>query len=195
MATQKVSLSDHFATQSGNKRQKLRGLLDLPPELWSGICLFALIEDEPNKLMWTYSMHKPHEIVLCTTHAPPAIMNTCRVIRQEAVDLYYKNNDFAVGNLGVAEYAVWRWLCAHKHHMRSVTIEDSYWRCELLARQLNLTIEDHEDFTGVTTELVVDGRVTGRSEIIVRVLGMIDAQMPVDAEDTLPALPEWKAGS
>lgn len=81
-------------------------MLDLPPELWSRIGGFAVTDDEALQLR----QYRPDE-ANCAAVRQPDLTRTCRIVRKEALKLFYRNNRFIV--IAVNRYANWTlWLSA-----------------------------------------------------------------------------------
>ncbi|EMD00060.1 hypothetical protein BAUCODRAFT_21723 [Baudoinia panamericana UAMH 10762] len=64
-------------------------LFDLPPELWLRICEVAVISPVPvNVTRVPFQQQQAQRV------QQPAITRTCRLLRQEALPMFYKNNTF-----------------------------------------------------------------------------------------------------
>jgi len=70
-------------------------LFDLPPELWLRICEFAVVEDKPIELV-RWSKKKEQQIVSHKFLQQTAITKTNRLLRREALPMYYRPNTFGV---------------------------------------------------------------------------------------------------
>ena len=124
--------SDNPIKHITNPLQKRpRGLLDLPPELWSHICHLALLSDEPVPLASSYISSKNFRLYGIST---PAITQVCRVIREElgCLDGYCTKHDFIhthESDLGPsvrgAHFKIWIWLQKHEHQMRGLFLDVS----------------------------------------------------------------------
>lgn len=108
-ATNEVMTSSEIigiGNRHGLSSQKTKtGLLDLPPEIWSKICKLAVESNAPVKAFGdTRRRHYPKtpeehfiaancrewEYVVCE----PAILFTCRAVREERLIHYYETNTF-----------------------------------------------------------------------------------------------------
>ncbi|KAF2480469.1 hypothetical protein BDY17DRAFT_193449 [Neohortaea acidophila] len=69
--------------------KKPRGLLDLPPEIWSKICKLAVKDDSP-VLLKPGSPHYENPTVV----RQPGITRVCRRIREECLPEFYRVNHF-----------------------------------------------------------------------------------------------------
>ena len=84
-------------------------LLDLPPELWIRICEFAVMK--PYEIDTTRAKKPKHQMQVVRQ---PAISFTCRLLRQEALPLFYKSNNFIAYHwAGVA--CIRKWLLTIGH--------------------------------------------------------------------------------
>jgi len=72
-----------------NQVEKPFRLLDLPPELWSRVCEFAVVSDEPIEIRLRHD-HRFSGPGLQW----PNITRVCKVLRREALRLYYQRNTF-----------------------------------------------------------------------------------------------------
>jgi len=79
-------------------------LLDLPPELWLRICELAVVKDHSKVIRVDYYTTKKSSAAIVQQ---PAITRTCRLLRQEALPLYYKLNTFAFGEFMACERRRW----------------------------------------------------------------------------------------
>ncbi|KAK4891949.1 hypothetical protein LTR27_009474 [Elasticomyces elasticus] len=79
-------------------------LLSLPPELWSRICRLAVTCDQPTVIEAHMSSTKAQD----TVQQPP-ITRTCKVIREETIDVFYANS-FVYEDDYSREDNLWDWL-------------------------------------------------------------------------------------
>lgn len=70
-------------------------LFDLPPELWIKICEFAVLPPTPLDITRAKQSKHQRELV-----KQPAITRVCKLLRQEALPLFYRNNKFEVFHWG-----------------------------------------------------------------------------------------------
>ncbi|EMC97583.1 hypothetical protein BAUCODRAFT_147644 [Baudoinia panamericana UAMH 10762] len=73
-------------------------LFHLPPELWLRICHFAVLAPGPINLS-SHDTSTENALVV----QQPAVTRTCRLLRKEALPMFYRLNKFEA-----------RWLCHHE---------------------------------------------------------------------------------
>lgn len=83
------NFEDVFVSQYELELRSPFRLFDLPPELWTRICSFAVTRDQPMKIGKEKMLKDSAAIV-----RQPAITRTCRLLRTEALPLFYACNDF-----------------------------------------------------------------------------------------------------
>lgn len=81
-------LNDHFEDVFGNEIVPFR-LFHLPPELWLRICELAVIKKDPIDMTAARDLHNQVKIL-----AQPALTRTCRLLRREALPVFYQYNTF-----------------------------------------------------------------------------------------------------
>lgn len=88
-------------------------LLDLPPEIWSRICEFAVTDAAPIVLEYAFD-----DLGFCDAVAQPTITGVCRALRTEGLKLFYGGNAFIVKDNTTVVPILSRWLRAIGEHNR-----------------------------------------------------------------------------
>lgn len=93
-------------------------LFDLPPELWLRVCEFAVLKPSPIRVG-----REPNLKDQVAVTQQPAITRTCRLLRHEALPVFYALNTFEMlHHFGVP--CPRKWIeaigCAHRKRMKSV---------------------------------------------------------------------------
>lgn len=79
-------------------------LLDLPPELWSRICSEVIMSESPTELDDSLKRYQFEEKV-----AQPAITRVCKIVREEALPMFYSSS-FVYVDCGNGAQWLFRWL-------------------------------------------------------------------------------------
>jgi hypothetical protein len=99
-------------------RQPFR-LFDLPSELWLKICEFNVVRNKPILLGRESHLYQSTAIV-----RQPAIAQTCRLLRREALSMFYSINDFGMlHSYGAPCPRQWTIAIGHANRMRMRHLE------------------------------------------------------------------------
>lgn len=80
-----------FLSRNDLERRCPFRLFDLPPELWLRICEFAVTSTKPIQVG-----REPRTKDQVAIVRQPAITRACRLLRSEALPLYYSHNSFEI---------------------------------------------------------------------------------------------------
>ena len=122
-------------------------LLDLPPELWLRIIELVVVDDEPIEITRASDSLRQAALV-----QQPPLTRTCRLLRREALTMYYQKNIFQAKHLcGVA--CPRRWFAAvgadnlrlMRQFLFHATFQPDFWAAKFADMGLKVDIRTIRD--------------------------------------------------